>query len=57
MTGSADNFGPHYFMDEDVLIVTLNSRLGAFGERLHYLLAKVMVIFTNVVYSVSVSAM
>ena len=30
-SGDADEYGPHYFMDEPVVLVTFNYRLGAFG--------------------------
>ena len=33
-SGDRDFAGPHYLIDEDVLFVSLNYRLGAFGENL-----------------------
>ena len=30
-SGDSDEYGPHYFMDEAVVLVTFNSRLGPFG--------------------------
>ena len=29
--GASNDFGPDYFMDEDVVLVTINYRLGTFG--------------------------
>jgi len=29
--GKADDYHPKYFMDENVVLVTVNYRLGAFG--------------------------
>jgi hypothetical protein len=31
-SGNRDVNGPDYFMDEDIIIVTINYRLGALGE-------------------------
>lgn len=31
VSGSADNYGAKYFMDENVILVTLNYRLAALG--------------------------
>jgi carboxylesterase type B len=31
-SGNRDVNGPDYFMDEDVILVTINYRLGALGE-------------------------
>jgi len=32
MLGSSNTYRPNYFMDEDVVLVTLNYRLAAFGK-------------------------
>ena len=32
--GSGSEYGPDYFMDEDVILVTFNYRLGALGKTL-----------------------
>lgn len=31
--GMTDLFGPRYFMDRDVVLVTINYRLGPFGKK------------------------
>jgi carboxylesterase type B len=28
----ADNYGPHYFLDKDIVLVTINYRLSVLGE-------------------------
>lgn len=33
MSGSSAMYEGHYFMDEDVVLVTLNYRVGALGEK------------------------
>ena len=33
--GASNDYGPEYFMDEDVVIVTINYRLGTFGISVH----------------------
>lgn len=30
--GSSSMYHPHYFMDHDIILVTINYRLGAFGR-------------------------
>ena len=32
MTGSAEDYGAKYFMEENVILVTVNYRLGVFGK-------------------------
>ena len=34
--GETDIYGPAYFLDRDVVLVTINYRLGALGERPKY---------------------
>ncbi len=34
MTGSGNMYGGAYFLDEDVILITLNYRLGALGMNL-----------------------
>lgn len=36
MFGGSEHLGPQYFMDEDVILVTFNYRLGALGKSLTY---------------------
>lgn len=31
--GGSDFAGPKYFMDEDIILVTINYRVGSFGKR------------------------
>jgi len=33
MFGTGNHYGAEYFMDQDVVLVTLNYRLGALGKR------------------------
>ncbi|KAK9729296.1 Carboxylesterase family [Popillia japonica] len=41
MLGSGDFYaGPQYLMDEEVIFITVNYRLGPFGKLLYYLLIK-----------------
>jgi carboxylesterase type B len=35
-SGNRDDNGPDYFMDEDIVIVTMNYRLGALGEIMNF---------------------
>lgn len=30
--GNFDNVGPHYFMEHEIVVVTINYRVGAFGN-------------------------
>ena len=32
LCGSGQDYAPHYFMDEDVVVVTINYRLASFGK-------------------------
>lgn len=31
VVGSGSTYGPEFFMDEDVILMTINHRLGVFG--------------------------
>jgi len=35
MEGKSSIYGPKYFMDEDIVLVTVNYRIGALGEYTH----------------------
>ena len=48
--GASNDYGPDYFMDEDVVLVVINYRLGTFGMdsvRTIYTLNRHSVISTN----------
>lgn len=35
-------FGPHYLMEKDVIVVTLNYRIGAFGKQIKMVLSRIL---------------
>lgn len=34
--GKTDQYGPDYLLDHDIVLVTINYRLGPFGKILHF---------------------